>query len=1085
MAAHFERDEQGRPLRVAGGSHLGIAVDSRRRDGTRFLVVPVIRDAGQRSFSDFRDEYERLIDRARNSSVTAEELQGASITLTNPGGIGTVASVPRLMTGQGTIIAVGALGYPPELRAVDESRLRELGAAKVVTMSSTYDHRVIQGAQSGEFLGRIEALLAGAGSFYEEVFSSLGLPLPSGDLEQRPLTEAARAAAEPAAPRADRAMLAAMQAATSLVKAHRTHGHLGAHLDPLGATPVGDPAMEPSTYGLTPQVMDAIPADLLRVYVPGRTLTEVLPNLRRTYCGTIAYEIEHIASHEQRVALREHIESGAYRLPLSGEERLRLLTRLTKVDAMERYLRRNFLGQKTFSIEGLDAMVPMLEALLTILADDGFGEAVIGMAHRGRLATIAHVVNRPYESILNAFELGERRRALGGAKDDTTGDVKYHIGATGTYLTHTGKAITVRLLPNPSHLEAVDGVVQGWCRATQSRRDTAQVQLDPKAAMPVLIHGDAAFPGQGVVAEVLNLQALDGYSTGGTIHIIADNQIGFTTDPNEARSTRYASDLAKGFDCPIVHVNADDIEAGFAAVRLAYDYRMTYHRDVVIDLVGYRRFGHNETDEPAYTQPIMYQRIREHPTVREIFARQLIADGLITQAEVDAMASDAYARVGAAHKRVKERLEAEVDEQGEEGPAAEPEGSPSPGFDAAKLRSLNDELLTFPEDFAPNTKLLRQMDRRRASLSDGGIDWGTAEALAFATLLVDGRPIRLTGQDTERGTFSQRHLVFHDERTGKRWVPMQHLSRARASFELHNSPLSEVGCLSFEYGYSVADPRTLVIWEAQYGDFVNNAQMVVDQFLAAARAKWGQRSRLTLLLPHGYEGSGPEHSSARIERFLQLSANGNMRVANCSTAAQYFHLLRNQGGLSDPRPLVLFTPKSLLRVRESAAALDDLTAGSFRAVIDDAAAGRDGISTLLLCSGRVHYDLALSEQRHRATDCAIARVEMLDPVPERELGELIRRYPALRHVRWVQEEPQNMGAWEHLRHALEAAVPAGVALDYVGRPPRASPSEGYAGSHHLEQERIVTAAFETSSAARAAGPAAAHAAAGTTSDTTP
>ncbi|HYL72014.1 MAG TPA: multifunctional oxoglutarate decarboxylase/oxoglutarate dehydrogenase thiamine pyrophosphate-binding subunit/dihydrolipoyllysine-residue succinyltransferase subunit, partial [Candidatus Dormibacteraeota bacterium] len=858
----------------------------------------------------------------------------------------------------------------------------------------------------------------------------------------------------------DRVLLAAMQAATSLVKAHRTHGHLGAHLDPLGSTPVGDPAMEPATYGLTPQLMEALPANLLRVYVPGQTLADVLPALRRTYCGTIAYEIEHIASHEQRLWLREHIESGAYRLPLSPEDRVRLLGRLTKVDAMERYFRRSFLGQKTFSIEGLDAMVPMLEQLLSMLAADGIAETVMGMAHRGRLAVIAHVVNRPYESILNAFELGEVRRAVGIRDDDPTGDVKYHIGATGVYTTDSGKTINVRLLSNPSHLEAVDPVVEGWCRAEQTQRHASEMHLDPSAAFPVLIHGDAAASGQGIVAEVLNLQSLDGYTTGGTVHLIADNQIGFTTDPREARSTRYASDLAKGFDNPIVHVNADDIEACMAAVRLAYDYRRTYHRDVVIHLIGYRRFGHNETDEPSYTQPLMYEKIREHPTVREIFARRLVDDGVLTQEDVDRQAEEAYARVAGAHKRVKENLAAELDEQTEEPRTAEMRNTPlDTSVPAGTLRSLNDELLIFPEGFTPNAKLRRQMERRRASMDDGSVDWGTSESLAFASLLLEGHPVRLTGQDTERGTFSQRHVVFHDERTGDRWIPMQHLGGATATFEVHNSPLSEVSCVGFEYGYSAADPETFVVWEAQYGDFVNNAQMIVDQFIAAGRAKWGQRSRLTLLLPHGYEGSGPEHSSGRLERFLMLSADANMRVANCTTSAQYFHLLRSQGLAMDPRPLVVMTPKSLLRLKESSATLEQLSGGRFQPVIDDpeASRARAAVRTLVFCSGRVYYDLQLHADRQAARDIAIARVEQLHPVPVEALYSVIDAYPELERIVWVQEEPQNMGAWDHIQMCIRVKRPDARPWEYIGRPRRASPSEGYAGSHRLEQERIVSA----------------------------
>jgi multifunctional 2-oxoglutarate metabolism enzyme len=1068
MTTHFARTKDGKPARVPGPAHLGLAVDSVRKDGSRSLIVPVIRDAAQRSFSDFRAEYERLIERARNGTLSVEELQGATLTLTNPGGIGTVASVPRLMPGQGTIIAVGAIGFPAEWRNVPEARLRDLRIGKVMTMSSTYDHRVIQGAESGEFLGRIESLLDGADGFYEDVAASLGVNLPPLETALAQAPPALQPAASAPAPTAsstvpDRALLGAMQAATSLIKAHRTHGHLGAHLDPLGSAPIGDPAMDPATYGLTEGMMARIPADLLRVYVPGSNLAEVLPNLRRTYCSTIAFEIEHISSHEQRVWLRKHIESGAYRPKFSVEDRLRMLERLTKVDAMERYQRAAFLGQKTFSIEGLDALVPMLETLLTNVAADGIGEVVMGMSHRGRLAVVAHVANHPYESILNAFELASARRDI--TRFRSTGDVKYHVGATGTYHTETGKLILVRLLPNPSHLEAIDPVVEGWCRAAQTQRRATTLHLDPLAALPVLIHGDAAFAGQGVVQEVLNLQSLPGYTTGGTVHFIADNQVGFTTDPQEGRSTRYASDLAKGFDIPIVHVNADDVEACIAAITFAYDYRRVYRRDVMVHLIGYRRFGHNETDEPAYTQPLMYLKIRQHPTVRELFAAQLTAEGLIRPDEVDAMAKAAYGRVADAHKRVKEHLAAELDDLTHEQVVEEPD---DPMLRTAvshrSLLTLNEQLLTFPKHFTPNTKLVRQMERRRAALVEGAIDWGTAESLAFASLITQGHPIRLTGQDTVRGTFSHRHLAFHDERNGEVFVPMQHLTDAQATFEVLNSPLSEVGCLGFEYGYSAADPETLVIWEAQYGDFFNNAEMIVDQFVSSARAKWGQHSRLTMLLPHGYEGSGPEHSSARIERFLQLCANDNMRLANCTTPSQYFHLLRSQGLLTDPRPLIVFTPKSLLRLKESTSTLTELTTGRFQPVIDDptGAQRRDEVRTLLLCSGRMYYELSLSPKRADSTDVAIARVELLYPLPVESILQLVAAYPNLESLYWVQEEPQNMGAWGSLERALGLSRPANVQWDYIGRPRRASPSEGYAGSHQLEEERIVNEAFATS-----------------------
>ena len=1065
MTGHFARTNDGKPARVAGTAHLGLAVDSVRKDGTRSLVVPVIRNAADLSFNEFRDEYERLIERARTNTLSADELQGATLTLTNPGGIGTVASVPRLMPGQGTIVAVGAIGYPAEWRTVADSTIRDLGVGKVMTMTSTYDHRVIQGAESGEFLGRIESLLDGAEGFYDQVFASLGLIMPALEaVPVRTVTAPTPATPSPSTPAGapDRVLLGAMQAATSLVKAHRTHGHLGAHLDPLGSPPIGDPAMDPATYGLTQELMEQIPADLLRVYVPGRNLAEVLPNLRRTYCSTIAFEIEHISSHEQRVWLREHIESGQYRPALAVEDRLRLLERLTKVDAMERYQRAAFLGQKTFSIEGLDALVPMLETLMTMVADDGIGEAVLGMSHRGRLAVVAHVANRSYESILNAFELASARREI--ARFASTGDVKYHIGATGTYHTETGKVILVRLLPNPSHLEAIDPVVEGWCRAAQTQRRATTLHLDPMAALPVLIHGDAAFAGQGVVQEVLNLQSLPGYTTGGTVHFIADNQVGFTTDPQEGRSTRYASDLAKGFDIPIVHVNADDVEACLAAVTFAYDYRRAYRRDVMVHLIGYRRFGHNEADEPAYTQPLMYKKIREHPTVREIFAAHLVAEGLIRPEEVEAQAKAMYTRIADAHKRVKENLAAELDDLTHEQIMEEPDDPMlRTAVSGRQLAALNEQLLTFPKHFTPNTKLIRQMERRKSAILEGAIDWGTAEALAFASLITQGHPIRLTGQDTVRGTFSHRHLAFHDERNGEVYIPMQHLTDAQATFEVLNSPLSEVGCLGFEYGYSAADPETLVIWEAQYGDFFNNAEMIVDQFVSSARAKWGQHSRLTMLLPHGYEGSGPEHSSARIERFLQLCANDNMRLANCTTPAQYFHLLRSQGLLGDPRPLIVFTPKSLLRLKESTSKLSDLSSARFQPVIDDPTGPerRDEVRTLLLCSGRMYYELSLAPQRAEATDIAIARVEQLYPLPIDSILDLMASYPKLERVFWVQEEPQNMGAWGSLERAVGLARPSQIQWDYIGRSRRASPSEGYAGSHQLEQERIVTDAFAT------------------------
>jgi 2-oxoglutarate dehydrogenase E1 component len=847
----------------------------------------------------------------------------------------------------------------------------------------------------------------------------------------------------------------------SLMKATRMHGHLAARLDPLGSEPPGDPALEPERLvpKLTPELQARIPASLLRLYVPGETLADALPRLRETYCGTIAYEIEHISDHEERVWLRQAIESGRYRQPLSGEEKLALLARLSEVEGMEQYLRRSFLGQKQFSIEGLDALVPMLDEAIELAADAGAHEVVIGMAHRGRLNVLAHVVGRPYETILREFE-GERTiEAVVASDEGGTGDVKYHLGAEGARRTATGE-ITVTLAANPSHLEAVDPVVEGRARAEQTDRSTRAGSTDPTVALPILIHGDASFAGQGDVAETLNLQGLPGYSTGGTLHLIGNNQVGFTTDPEDGRSTRYSSDLAKGFDIPIVHVNADDPEAAIAAVRLALAYRRRFGHDVVIDLVGYRRHGHNEQDEAAYTQPLLAAAIADHPTVRDQFAARLVQAGDITQEQADELAARVQTQLKSAHEALKETFGGAAHESASDGkiPAATG-GEVVTAVAAERLRGLNEELLQVPDWFTPHPKLWRQLERRRETVDSGGIDWGQAEALAFASLLVDGIPIRLTGQDTERGTFSHRHAVLHDVRTGATFTPMQHLDEATASFEIHNSPLSEYACVGFEYGYSAAAPEALVLWEAQFGDFVNGAQIVIDQFIAAGLSKWRETSRLTLLLPHGYEGNGPEHSSARLERFLQLAAQENLRIANCTTAAQYFHLLRRQALDATARPLVVMTPKGLLRLKQASSRLDDLAGGEFRAVLDDPAADHERATRLVLCSGKIYYDIVGHEERAGAETVAVARLEQLYPFPSERAAALVRGYPNLHEVFWVQEEPQNMGAWRAIRHRLEEAKPAEAPLRYVGRPWRASPSEGYPTAHLREQDRIVRAAL--------------------------
>jgi 2-oxoglutarate dehydrogenase E1 component len=720
---------------------------------------------------------------------------------------------------------------------------------------------------------------------------------------------------------------------------------------------------------------------------------------------------------------------------------------------MERFLRKRFLGQKQFSLEGLDVMIPMLDETIELASEAGAHEVVMGMAHRGRLNVLAHTIGMPYEYILREFE-GERTiEAVAADPEGGTGDVKYHLAAHGTRATANGK-VGVRLVANPSHLEAVDPVVEGRTRAEQTDRSTRNGAHDPSVALAVLLHGDAAFAGQGVVAETFNLHDLEGYSTGGTLHLITNNQIGFTTDPNEGRSTRYSSDLAKGFDVPIIHVNADDPEASIAATRLSMAYRRRFGQDVVIDLVGYRRFGHNEQDEAAYTQPLMVEQINAHPSVRELYEEQLIEEGVLTREEAGAFVSEVETMLRAAHDRLKASFGGETKVEHDGAIPRSTTADPVTAVAADTLAELTEKLLQTPEEFTVHPKLAKQLERRRTAIEAGGIDWGQAESLAFASLLVDGIPVRLTGQDSQRGTFSQRHLVLHDVHTGETYTPMQHLEDATASFEVYNSPLSEFACVGFEYGYSAAAPEALVLWEAQYGDFANGAQIVIDQFISSALSKWRETSRLTLLLPHGYEGNGPEHSSARLERFLQLAAQENLRIVNCTTAAQYFHLLRRQALDATARPLVVVTPKGLLRLKDAASTLADLSEGGFRPVLDDPRTDKDAVRRLVLCSGKIYYDVVGHEAHAQAESVAVARIEQLYPFPIEQARELVASYPSLEEVVWVQEEPQNMGPWRSIRHRLEEAT-GDLSVRFIGRPWRASPSEGYPTAHLIEQGRIV------------------------------
>jgi len=1054
----------GHQLLVRGGTRfrvepphlgLGIAVDMTRKDGSRGLVVPVIKQADTFDFAGFHTVYEGLVEKARKGALMPDDFAGATMTLTNPGGLGTVASVPRLMHEQGTIVAVGAIAYPAEWASVPAATLQELNLSKVMTVTSTYDHRIIQGAESGGYLALVDRLLQGEESFYEQIAGTLGIMLGA-------LPAAAPVSAKAAAPLASAATLADLNdvaAAMALVKAFRTHGHLAATLDPLGVAQIGDPALDPKPLGLSPEVMKRIPATVLRIAVPGETLHEALPHLQSTYCGTLAYEVEHISDHEQRVWLRAQIESGAHRPKADPDEQRALFARLVEVQTLENFLHKAYLGQKRFSIEGVDMLVPMLDDVIELSGRAGARQVVLGMAHRGRLNVLAHTVNKPYEQIFAEFEGGRHVEGKLASPDGGTGDVKYHHGAVGMRTTKDGRPVTVALMSNPSHLEFVGAVVDGRARALQTNRKGREAVHDPSAVLPVIIHGDAAFAGQGVVAETLNLGALKGYGTGGTVHIIVNNQVGFTTDVEDSRSTRHASDLAKGFDVPIIHVNADDPDACRAAVRLAMAFREKFGRDVLIDLVGYRRHGHNEGDEPSYTQPTMYARIKDLPTVKDRYAERLAASGVLSRELAEQQSTAAYQRLVDVQTVLKGSLgsgPAAAPARTEQRPGAEVDTTVAPEL----LNTINERLLTWPETFNVNPKLKKQLERRRTAFGpDGGIDWGHAESLAIGSLLMEGIPVRFTGQDTERGTFSQRQMVLHDMHNGAPYTPIMHLPGAQAPLELHNSPLSELATLGFEYGYAGAADEALVLWEAQFGDFINGAQVIIDQFLASGLSKWGVTTRLTLLLPHGYEGQGPEHSSGRMERFLQLSAEDNMRVANCTTPAQYFHLLRRQARRTRQRPLIIFTPKSLLRNPLSANHQRDLTHGSFHPVLDDATTlDPASVARVVLCSGKVYYDLLAEREKQGRADGALVRLEQLYSFPTDELQAVLSRYPSATEIVWAQEEPRNMGAWffvePHLRGLLD-----GRTLRYSGRPERASTAEGYPAAHQAAQLALVQGAL--------------------------
>ncbi|MEO7521184.1 MAG: 2-oxoglutarate dehydrogenase E1 component [Gemmatimonas sp.] len=857
-----------------------------------------------------------------------------------------------------------------------------------------------------------------------------------------------------AAASADPSMLRKVAAASSLQQAIRNYGHLAVQLDPLGAPPPGADDLNESFYGLTEDDLRSIPGAALGDE-RFATALDSIQRKREVYSSRIGYEVWHLGTDAERQWFRQAFRDGVLTRDLDDDEKKAMLKRLNEVDGLERFLHKTFQGAKRFSVEGTDALVPMLDEIIVASGRDGAREIVIGMAHRGRLNVLTNVMGKPFETLFAEFQ-----GIHDHSDENATGDVKYHLGFAGSRKVD-GKDVKLRFVPNPSHLEIVNPVIEGVVRALQ-RVPGKLYERDEHAVVPVAIHGDAAFPGEGVVPETLNISRLKAYRTGGTIHIIVNNQVGFTTDPDDARSTRYASDLAKGFEIPIMHVNGDDAGACIAAVRLACAYRAKFAKDVMIDLVGYRRHGHNETDEPAYTQPGLYAKVRSHPTVPQAWANRLVAEGVITSDDATRVERAAYETYTEIHDRFRKSLLATEHHAPWPAEPAQSPKSVNTAVAAERLQLINESLLSLPGDFKPVARLVTQLERRRAAMGEaGGIEWGHAEALAFGSLVIEGVSVRMSGQDVERGTFSHRHAVLNDIESGKKYVPLAHLPGAKATCEIFNSALSETAVLAFEYGFSTVATDTLVLWEAQFGDFVNVAQPVIDQFISADRAKWGTDSGVVLLLPHGYEGQGPEHSSARLERFLQLCAEGNMTVAYCSTPAQYFHLLRRQALRRNRRPLIAMQPKSLLRLKDASSRLSDLTNGTFQRVLDDPVASehRDDVRRITFCTGKLYYDLSMAPSRNPSV--ALVRVEELYPWPHEEIVRIMDLYPAVEQVVWAQEEPRNQGAWTYVQPRLRASAGAAVGVRYVGRPERASPAEGYKDAHDLEQARIVAGVMDT------------------------
>jgi len=1055
----------GKPSRLEHTSiNLGIAIDIEKKDGSRTLLVPNIKNADKLNFAQFFSEYNDRVKRAREGKLEIADFQGTTVSLTNPGTIGTVASNPRLMAGQSVIIATGAIEYPAQYQAMTAAALSQLGISKTVTITSTYDHRVIQGAESGLFLAKIHEFLIGKEGFYDEIFKDLEinfLPLRWAP-DYNPSLLGGDRFAEQAEKQAN---------VLQLINAYRTRGHLLADIDPLNMTSHYAEDLELEFYGLTIW-------DLDREFITGglhdekvATLRRILDILRKAYCGKVGIEYRHIQSKEEKDWIRrqvrqQFVDAG----PLSPEIKKELLAKLIEAEQFEQFLHKKYLGQKRFSLEGCETVIPMLDQLVEGASAAGVEEIYLGMAHRGRLNVLANIIGNSVtgdmaERIFTVFE--------GTSHPDfpaDEGDVKYHQGAVGRRAAKSGKEVGLILASNPSHLEFVDPVVEGMARGKQDELRNGSGRSREEAydlIMPVLLHGDAAFAGQGIVMETLQLANLPGYRTGGTIHIVINNQIGFTTSPELSRSSIYSTDAAQITHTPIFHINGDDPEAAYRVIQIALAYRHQFNKDVVLDLVGFRRLGHNEGDEPSYTQPVMYARVKAHPGTRHLYAEQLLREAIITEDDLNQMTGkvvEKYERILARAKDIATNVKPKKTVLAP--PIVDEDGSAvlETGADAALLKAASEKISLVPEGFHINQKMVGQL-ARRAKMGSGEVpmDWGFAEAMAIGTLVQEGFAVRLSGQDSGRGTFSQRHASMYDTLTGERWSPLTELKSDKdpsARFYVFDSSLSEQGVLGFEYGYSVTCPKELVMWEAQFGDFSNGAQVIIDQYVAASEDKWKQRCRLVMLLPHGYEGQGPEHSSARLERYLQLCAENNLQVCYPTTPAQYFHLLRRQVKQEIVRPLVVMTPKSLLRLPAASSTIDELTNGGFQPVIDDSSiADSSKVTRVVLCSGKVYYDIETARLETGTSNVAVIRLEQFYPFPGQAIGKIFDSYPNAKQCFWVQEEPQNMGGWHFVADRLREVVPGTVKVSYVGRSASASPATGSYAIHELEQKKLVDEAL--------------------------